>query len=229
MVFVKRQLEEGPQTLGEKLRLLRRGQAVSLDMMERDTHIQRCYLIALERGRYEDLPEPMYARNFIRSYARVLGADETYLLELYEDECGRCDLVGPMQTPRQKVRSGRLVIWNRYVRLALLLSVIGAVTGYFGWQVSEVLAPPEIVLLTPEDQSLTRDAVVTVSGLVDGEATVYINGQPVVVDSDATFSADIDLQAGLNVISIEAERRYSRRTFLERYVVFDPLDRVVIK
>ncbi len=229
MVFVKRQLDEGPQTLAEKLRMLRRGQAVSLDMMERDTHIQRRYLEALERGHYEDLPEPMYARNFIRAYARVLGADETYLLELYEDECGRCDLVGPMQTPRQKVKGARLAIWNRYVKFGLIACAMIAIIGYFGYQISEVLAPPEIILLTPEDQSLTHEAVVTVSGLVDGEASVFVNDQPVVVNADASFSVDVDLQEGLNVISVEAERRYSRRTRVERYVVFDPVERVVVQ
>lgn len=222
MVFVKRQLDEVPKTLGEKLRTLRRGQAVSLDMMERDTHIQRRYLEALERGRYEALPEPMYARNFIRAYARVLGADETYLLELYEDECGRCDLVGPMQTPRQKVKGARLAIWNRYVKFGLIVFAVIVIIGYFGHQVSEVLAPPEIVLLTPEDRSLTHEAVVTVSGIVDGEATVYVNNQPVVVNADASFSVDVDLQEGLNVILVEAERRYSRTARVERYIVFDP-------
>jgi len=57
---------------------------------------------------------------------------------------------------------------------------------------------------------------------VDGEATVYVNTIPVVVDQDAMFSSTVDLQEGLNVISIEAERRYSRRTLVERYIVFDP-------
>ena len=95
MVFVMRKLDRVPQTLGEKLRALRRGQAVSLIMLEETTHIQRRYLEALERGRYDELPEPLYTRNFIKAYARVLGADETYFLELYEQESGRMDLLAP--------------------------------------------------------------------------------------------------------------------------------------
>jgi len=223
MVFVKRQLDEGPKTLGEKLRLLRRGQAVSLDMMERDTHIQRRYLEALEHGRYDQLPEPMYARNFIRSYARVLGADETYLLELYEDECGRCDLVGPMQTPRQKVRTGRLAIWSRYVKFGLLALVLMAVAGYFVWQLNQLLAPPGITLLTPQDQSLTQEAEVAVSGSIDSEASVVVNGEPVVVNEDLTFTSVVYLKEGVNVITVEASQRYSRTTVVERIVVFDPV------
>ena len=104
MVFVMRKLDRVPQTLAEKLRALRRGQAVSLVMLEETTHIQRRYLEALEKGFYDELPEPLYTRNFIRAYARALGADETYFLELYEEESGRADLLAPHRLPRERVR-----------------------------------------------------------------------------------------------------------------------------
>lgn len=222
MVFVMRKLDQVPQTLGEKLRALRRGQAVSLDMMEKATQVQRSYLEALERGRYEELPEPMYSRNFIRAYARALGADEQYFIELYEEECGLCDLVEPMRAPRQKVRRGRFLIWNRFVKLGLIGLVLVGVVSYMGWQVNSIVAPPEVVLFTPQDRLLTDSAAVTVEGYVDGEATVYVDGQQVVVNDDQTFWVEVDLERGLNVILVEAERRYSRRASVERHVVFDP-------
>lgn len=222
MVFVMRKLDRVPQTLGDKLRALRRGQAVSMEMMERATHVQRRYLEALERGRYEELPEPLYTRNFIRAYARVLQADEEYFLELYSEECGRCDLVEPMRTPRQKVRKSRFFVWNRFMKVGVLSFIALAVVGYLGWQIHSVMSPPQVVLLSPSDASITTNAMVEVEGVVEGEATVYVNGQQVVVNQDQTFEALVDLDRGLNVITIEAERRYSRRAVLERRVVFDP-------
>lgn len=222
MVFVMRKLDRVPQTLGDKLRALRRGQAVSMEMMERATHVQRRYLEALERGRYEELPEPLYTRNFIRAYARVLQADEEYFLELYSEECGRCDLVEPMRTPRQKVRKSRFFVWNRFMKVGVLSFIALAVVGYLGWQIHSVMSPPQVVLLSPTDASITSNAMVEVEGVVEGEATVYVNGQQVVVNQDQTFEALVDLDRGLNVITIEAERRYSRRAVVERRVVFDP-------
>lgn len=222
MVFVMRKLDRVPQTLGDKLRALRRGQAVSMEMMERATHVQRRYLEALERGEYEELPEPLYTRNFIRAYARVLQADEEYFLELYSEECGRCDLVEPMRTPRQKVRKSRFFVWNRFMKVGVFSFVALTVVGYLGWQIHAIMSPPEVVLLSPSDASITSDAMVEVEGMVEGEATVYVNGQQVVVNQDQTFEAFVDLDRGLNVITIEAERRYSRRAVVERRVVFDP-------
>jgi len=222
VVFVMRKLDGAPQTLGEKLRALRRGQAVSLDMLEHSTHIQRRYILALEHGRYEELPEPLYTRNFIRAYARALHADENYFLELYEEECGRCDLVAPMRTPRQKVRRSRFFVLNSFMKFGLLSLVALTVVGYLGWQIQAIISPPDVVLISPVDASMTNEAIVVVEGVVEGEATVYVNEEQVVVNYDQSFETVVDLEKGLNVIKIEAERRYSRRAIIERRVVFDP-------
>ena len=76
--------------------------------------------------------------------------------------------------------------------------------------------------MSPADDVLTHDAMISVQGFVEGEASVYINGTPIVVNDDFTFESIVDLNQGLNDIVIEAERRYSRRAIIERSVVFDP-------
>lgn len=222
MVFVMRKLDCEPQTLGKKLRALRRGKAVTLDIMERSTHIQRKYLEALEQGKFELLPEPLYARNFIRSYTRALGADETYFLELYEEECGACDLIGHMCSPRQRVNKRRFLIWNQLMRYSMLTCLMLLIFGYVGWQIFSIVQAPNIVLLSPATDVLTHEAKLDIQGIVEDESSVYINGEPIVVNEDLTFDTQIDLKEGINTLIIEAERRYSRRAVVERSVVFDP-------
>lgn len=48
---------------------------ITLTDVERDTRINRAYLEAIEDGRFSDIPAPVYARGFVRSYARYLGLD----------------------------------------------------------------------------------------------------------------------------------------------------------
>jgi cytoskeletal protein RodZ len=222
MVFVMRKLDRVPQTLGEKLRALRRGQAVTLDLMEQETHIQRRYLEALEWGQYQNLPEPLYTRNFIRAYARVLNADANYFIELYEEEVGRCDLVDHLRLPRQRVRGGKFFVWSKVWKFGALGLVALSFFGYLGWQITAITAPPRVVLNNPEDSSITYNAIINVTGQVDDETNVYIDGEEVVVNADRTFSAPVDLEKGLNVIRVEARRRYSRTAVIDRRVVFDP-------
>ena len=222
MVFVMRKLDQVPKTLGEKLRALRRGQAVTLDLMESETHIQRVYLEALEWGKYQNLPEPLYTRNFIRAYARVLNADANYFIELYEEEVGRCDLVEHMRMPRQRVRGGKFFVWSKLWKYGSLALVALSFFGYLGWQVTAITAAPDVIISNPEDSSVTDTAIIHVEGQVDDETNVYINGEEVVVNADRTFSAPVDLERGLNFIKVEARRRYSRTAIINRRVVFDP-------
>ncbi len=222
MVFVMRKLDRVPQTLGEKLRALRRGQAVSLVMLEETTHIQKRYLEALERGRYDELPEPLYTRNFIRAYARILGADETYFLELYEEESGRTDLLAPHRLPRQRVRRTRLLSSVAFLKIGAFATVMIAFLGYFSWQIHGILRPPQIVIETPIDGFAAESALVVVHGYVENDdVTLQINGDQVVVNNDKTFTATVDLSLGLNVITVEGTRRYSQKATEYRRVVFD--------
>ena len=68
------QHERGRRT-GEILRQTRVGRGETLGDVERDTKINRIYIEALEAARFEALPAPVYARGFMRSYARHLGLD----------------------------------------------------------------------------------------------------------------------------------------------------------
>lgn len=222
MVFVMRKLDDIPETLAEKLRALRRTQAVSLPMLEERTRIQKRYLEALERGRYDELPEPMYTRNFLRAYARALGADEQYFLELYEEEVGQTDLLGPHRLPRMRVRKGRFFVFSRVTTgLALALPAL-VIVAYLLWQTSSLLKPPEVVITSPADGSAVQSALLQVAGYVtDDDVTVTVNGDTVVVDQALHFETEVDLIRGFNVVTVEAKRRYSRSSTLYRRIVFE--------
>ncbi len=75
-----------PMTLGEQLKAARMQQGLELSDVAGITHIRKEYLQALDEGRYNDLPETVYTRNFIRLYAQAIGVDETEMLDLYKRE-----------------------------------------------------------------------------------------------------------------------------------------------
>lgn len=73
-------------TLGEQLRDARLAQGLELSDVAGITHIRKEYLQALDEGRYNDLPENVYTRNFIRLYAQAVGLDDRELLDVYTRE-----------------------------------------------------------------------------------------------------------------------------------------------
>jgi|DewCreStandDraft_1066081.scaffolds.fasta_scaffold00693_25 transcriptional regulator with XRE-family HTH domain len=114
--------------LGETLREARRQRGLSLEEAERATRIPRQYLLALEDERFSQLPPPVYARGFLRSYASYLGLDPGELLPLLP--------VGQVEEPRlrplTRVEPPRTYATRALVLvtgLSLLLLAVAAMTG----------------------------------------------------------------------------------------------------
>lgn len=101
-------LQEGPR-LGELLREAREERGLDLSQLSATTHVRADYLAALEEGRYSDLPEDVYARNFLRLYAQAVGFDTVRALELYRSE--RRDADG-FNTVEQKLERDRELAAN---------------------------------------------------------------------------------------------------------------------
>jgi hypothetical protein len=71
--------------IGNTLRSARVRRGLDLRECEAETRIRARYLAALEEERFEVLPEPAYARGFLRAYATFLGIDARVLVEEYDD------------------------------------------------------------------------------------------------------------------------------------------------
>jgi cytoskeleton protein RodZ len=63
------------QEIGCLLREERERQGKSIEEIMEATRISRRNIAAIEAGDEKDLPHPVYAKGFVRSYARVLGLD----------------------------------------------------------------------------------------------------------------------------------------------------------
>ena len=74
--------------LGDLLRESREQLGMSLDDVESSTRIKRVFLEALELEDFDELPNYVAARGFLRNYASVLNLDVDYVLELYDEEIG---------------------------------------------------------------------------------------------------------------------------------------------
>ena len=97
--------------LGETLQRARLARGVTLEEAERTTRISRRYLEALENENFGLLPAPVYARGFLRTYARYLGLEPTDLLPLFPVGYLDVPLLEPMPrvtTPRTWPGSGLL-------------------------------------------------------------------------------------------------------------------------
>lgn len=81
---------EQAETFFHELKQLRVAQGISLEDISAKTRINTRFLEALERGEFEILPKT-YMRLIIRSYCRIIGANETDVLSRLEEYLGESE------------------------------------------------------------------------------------------------------------------------------------------
>ena len=77
-------VEESGTDLGAYLRGVRESRGLTLDEASRVTRIGRNYLVAIEEGNFEKLPNAAYIKGFLRLYAGFLSLSGDQIVERYE-------------------------------------------------------------------------------------------------------------------------------------------------
>lgn len=218
MSFVIRKFDYH-ETLGEKLKAIRRSANLTLSELSAKTKIRKSFLQAFENGTFDRLPDPVYARNYLKVYVQALGADVSYYLKQFELECGTCDFTKNARLPRRRAQAIEFLVASRWVKIFVVLALAFGVMGYIGSQIRAIIAPPELFVYEPLDGFFTQDAIITVAGHAQKGSQVSINETAVLLQEDGSFETQVPLERGLNIISIESKKRYSHSATQYRRVV----------
>lgn len=216
-----RKIEQTGVSFGAKLRALRRDRGLNYDQTAEATRLPRRIIEAFERDDFSALPESVYARHFLKTYVRFLAGDEAYFLDCFDQARGTCDFVDPLLLPRRMVRRAWFLVTPRIFRYVGFSAVALLIFGYLGFEVKRIVTPPSVEITMPYDGLATDDATVKVAGRVFEEAEVTIDGEQILLNQDGTFVAEVDLERGLNLITVEAKKRYSKTSRIDRRVVFE--------
>jgi transcriptional regulator with XRE-family HTH domain len=222
MPFVIRQFGD-EQTVGEKLAALRKAANFTLGEMAAKTKIRRSYLEAIEKNAFQQLPAPLYARNFIKAYARALGGNEDYFGEQFDSQRGTCDFLQATRLPPRRIQFAQIFSVSRLIKVAGAVLLLLPVAAYLVFQVRTITAPPTLMVSAPTDGIAVDQAKIQVVGRVSREAAVQVNGEPVLLGGDGAFQTEIILQRGVNLITIEAKKRHSRSATEYRRVILEQI------
>lgn len=202
------------KTTGEIFSAQRLVKKLSLARIARDLRIKKAYLEALEKGAWQNLPEPPFVRGFIKSYAQYLGLDGDHILAIFRREYDERKY--PQKSSYQKQK--RLMFTpNKLVNLALIIAVIIFII-YLAIGYTSLLSSPKLEVSAPPNDLTTSVPYVVVSGQSEKDATVSIEGQIVPVDENGNFSHQLALDEGQNIIEIIASRRLSPKAKATRVI-----------
>ena len=191
--------------VGAELRAVREDIGATRAEFASQLRIREPYLGAIEDGRFDDLPGPVYAVGFIRSYADAVGLDgEEFVSRFKRESAARPDqtrLRFPAPEVESRLPSGRLLV--------LSLFFVGAV--YAGWYylssvdrstVEQIPAVPDRLLASTQDsapddaaqkKTSALKAVENESGLSRANAAT---ASITLVGTEATGTADSTVPVG---------------------------------
>ena len=109
--------------LGNTLSRARRARGITLEDAERDTHVSKRYLQALESEEFSSFPAPVYARGFLRTYSRYLGLNPDELIRVFPNGDLAVDIT-PLPTVTRPTSQTINVNW--VIAGAVMLLLLGA-------------------------------------------------------------------------------------------------------
>ncbi|KUK83694.1 MAG: hypothetical protein XD97_0119 [Pelotomaculum thermopropionicum] len=120
--------------IGDRLKEARKASGLTLEAVEERTKIRRKYIKALEEERFEVLPGPIYAKAFLKNYAKFLQLDPNEILEIYNQQFAVEQIQGVAKTSSEKEFepgiAGRPRYWLYLVAAVIILGL--AVSVYYG-------------------------------------------------------------------------------------------------
>ncbi|CAI8974979.1 cytoskeleton protein RodZ [Pseudomonas sp. IT-P12] len=162
---------------GETLRQARESNGWSLAEVALKLNLTVNSLSNLEAGAFDKLPGHTFARGYIRAYAKLLGMDQTVLVQQFDQSTGtdsQGSSVHALGRIEEPVRVSHTIL--RIVSLLLLIAVIGG--GFVWWQDQTSLRTKDLISLSPEHVEVEgADGTTQIHPLDEPEDQAVAEGQ----------------------------------------------------
>jgi cytoskeleton protein RodZ len=231
--------------IGARLKSQREQLGLSIEDVERHTHLRDHYLRALEAGDQTGLPSPVQGRGMLHNYATFLGLDPEPLLLLFAEGLQTRQAVKraaqTKKEPRRRsgrfpIRLGRYFSGDTFLGVLMVLFLVGFVLWgaiqINTWQVNQqptitVPSIAEALLTSPEAQGTPHvNETVTPTTVSEGETGIdqvlSEDEQPEV--DDETGDAELSVPAageGVVQVHLIARQRAWLRVTVDGEVEFD--------
>lgn len=196
--------------ISEMLQDKRIEKGYSLEKIVKATKIKKDFLIAIEDGKYHDLPSESYALGFIKNYATYLGIDQNNAAALFrrEFEGIKGGALPTFKSQDKRLRKKYFLTPRNFIILAIMIVIV----GYIAFQYSSFFLGPRLQIIEPQNNSVISNNIVEVRGKTDPYATVLINNEEAYVQLDGTFRKTLYLFEGSKSITISSRNRNGKDT-----------------
>ncbi|TSC93862.1 MAG: transcriptional regulator, XRE family [Candidatus Berkelbacteria bacterium Athens1014_28] len=196
---------------GERLRRARKRLGVDLIEAELATKIRAKYLEALENEDFEVLPNDIYVKGFVITYAKYLKLDPEKFFNLFLKQRSAVAYSQPANFLVKKTKTAKSFILSPKILTIFFVAVLSILAiSYVTIGVYNFTSVPQLEIFTPVNNSATADEIVNITGKTEESSRLFINKQSVSIGESGNFQLELSLQNGINTIVVTSEGRNNR-------------------
>lgn len=211
-------------TLGEKLSKHRHQKGLTPEKAARLINVNIKYIQDIEKNNYLNLPADIYTINILREYATLLNLNPATVVELFEKEKNLYNKTRKNKEGKKITFIGKvanLFLNPRVIKYGIIVLLLISILSYIGIEVDKAISPPPLTIDSPADNIAITVPTVEIKGHTDKEVSLTINNRPLLSDKAGNFYLQLDLQKGLNIIKISAQKKYSKETTVYRRIIVE--------
>lgn len=194
-----------------------------MEEVSKELKIPFNFIQAFEDDNWRKLEPNVYAKKYLLAYLKFLGEDSVDLYPYFIKEWANPPSSSSvLPDPLLKVGGdkGGFIISHLFRKISVF-ALIFLFFLYLSWQFYNFFRPPKLEIFSPNDNAIIDSPLIEVWGRTEKEMPLFINGVEVMLLGDGTFKEEIGLQKGINVIKIEAVKKYGGRRAVFKKVLFE--------
>ncbi len=206
--------------IGKQLRDRRELLSLTLEEVERHTHIRSLYLKALENGSLDLLPSPVQTRGLLSGYATFLDLDTDRLMLQFADVIQarhRQKYPGTLRARGTLQASSGVPPLRAFIASDVLfgLGTLIAVAGLAIWGISRLLNPPQIEqTIQSTAPSISEVLAGTAVASFPQEVTLIPAADTPVPEIEATAAGELAEAGAAELINVQVNIVAVARTFM---------------
>lgn len=217
--FISNKIQLNEEIIGEQLKEKRLLKKLELSDISYKLNINVEYLKLIENGEFNKLPVGVYGKNFLKEYMYFLGIDSEEALEFLDELNEKNSSSHDKLFVKKVTKSHQFLIIPKIIRYVLIILGVLICIFYLAYYIKNIITAPSLIIESIPVDTVVYENYVDVVGQTDIQAEVSINDDVILIDTTGGFSKRVNLKNGLNVITIVAQKKYSKKNIIVRKVI----------
>lgn len=199
-------------SVGEILQKQRLKLNIDLKEVEKAIKVRQKFIQAVESNDWAAFSSKVYISGIIKNYSLYLGLDPNNCLAFFRRDYERQESV----KFKRRLSGYNFTPETKKFFVVFLVFIFILFFSYFGYQLKLYFSPPEITILSPKTDLVSKRDRVKILGKTEKDATVTFHGERIYQNSDGLFEFNFPVKKGKNELVLNVVGANGKKTVFKK-------------